>query len=158
MIDATGAWITSIVAVPVTPSWTAFAVMIARPIDTPMTTPDALTVATPGLELENETVLPASARPVASLTVTVSCRLFPTARDAFAGDTTTDATSGCTRRFVLEVAPSARAVMTVAPSALPVAIPLASIDTMFGSRLDQVTLRPVSFLPAASRSSTNPKS
>src|SRR3954469_7881485 len=130
--------------------------MVARPIDIPTTTPDAFTVAKAGFELENETVLPARARPVASLTATFSERLFPTARDVDDGKTTTEATNGWTRRFVVELAPSERAVMTVAPSALPVARPFASIETMFGSTLVHVTFRPESLFPAASRSSTNP--
>ena len=46
-----------------------------------------------------------------------------------------------------------RAVMTVLPSATPVTTPFASTAATVGLRLDQATRRPVTLLPASSRSS-----
>ena len=85
-------------AVPLCPSHVA--VIVAEPAATPVTTPLPFTVAMPVLLLPHVTTRPASAFPLASRGVAVSCTVCPTVSVADAGLTPTDATRRgrmCTR-------------------------------------------------------------
>src|SRR6266513_1961520 len=85
-------------AVTVTPALPFFpslvAVMVAGPGATPVTRPVALTVAVEVLELVHVTVRPVRMLPLASLSVAVSCTVWPTWTGAAAGVTSTVATGG----------------------------------------------------------------
>src|SRR5205809_3718441 len=88
--EATGTGVTVIVAVPLCPSLVA--VIVAAPAVTPVTSPPALTVATPVLLLPQLTGRPDNGLPLASFEVAVSCTVWPTCTDAVPGLTVTDAT------------------------------------------------------------------
>ena len=62
-------------AVPVLPSLVAL--IVAEPIVTPETSPEPLTVATEVLLLDQVTARPESVLPFASLSVAVSCTVWP---------------------------------------------------------------------------------
>src|SRR5947199_1990947 len=148
--DATGTVLTVIVAVPLCPSLVA--VIVAAPAVTPVTTPLPLTVATAVLLLPQLTGRPDNGLPFASPGLAASCTVWPTCTDADAGLTATDAT----RTFVTKSAgvplfPSLVAVSVAAPTATPVACPAPLTVATAGLLLDQVTVRPPSGLPDASR-------
>jgi hypothetical protein len=89
---ATGAC-TVMLDVPVFPSLVA--VMVAVPAATAVTRPELDVVATLLLLVDHVTVRPVSTFPDASLSVTESCCVFPTARLADVGLTVTVATGAC---------------------------------------------------------------
>jgi hypothetical protein len=68
------------------------ATMYVTPIARPVTTPEAVTVATLGLRLENPMVIPDTGLPEASWAVAVSCAVLPAARLMLAGDSVTELT------------------------------------------------------------------
>src|SRR5256884_2647989 len=77
-------------AVPLFPSLVA--VIVAVPAADPVTSPLALTVATPAALVPHAIVRPVSTFPLASFRLAVSCTVAPTGTLADAGLTTTDAT------------------------------------------------------------------
>src|SRR5881396_1768634 len=148
--DATGTVLTVIVAVPLCPSLVA--VIVAAPAVTPVTTPLPLTVATAVLLLAQLTARPDNGLPFASLGVAASCTVWPTCTDADAGLTATDATGTLvTKIAAVPLFPSLVAVSVAAPTATPVACPAPFTVATPGLLLDQVTVRPPSGLPNASR-------
>src|SRR5213080_2901393 len=148
--DATGTVLTVIAAVPLCPSLVA--VIVAAPAVTPVTTPLPLTVATAVLLLPQLTGRPDNGLPLASFGVAVSCTVWPTGTDAVLGLTVTDAT-GTVLTVIVAVppCPSLVAVIVAAPAATPVACPAPFTVATAGLLLDQVTVRPPSGLPNASR-------
>src|SRR6266568_4172085 len=124
-------------AAPLCPS--EVAVIVVEPAATPVTRPLLFTVAAAVLELVHVTVRPANGLPFASFGVAVSCTAWPTCTDAVAGLTVTDATGTFTT------------VIAAAPTAAPVACPVPFTVATAGLLLDQVTVRPPSGLPNASR-------
>src|SRR5438093_631609 len=148
--DATGTVLTVIVAVPLCPSLVA--VIVAAPAVTPVTSPLPLTVATAVLLLAQLTGRPDNGLPFASLGVAASCTVWPTCTDADAGLTATDATGTLvTKIAAVPLFPSLVAVSVAAPTATPVACPAPFTVATAGLLLDQVTVRPPSGLPNASR-------
>src|SRR5213595_2481590 len=98
------------------------------------------------------TVGPLSGFPFASLGVTVSCTVWPAGTDADAGLSATDATGTLVTKIVaVPLFPSLVAVSVAAPTATPVACPAPFTVATPGLLLDQVTVRPPSGLPNASR-------
>src|SRR5439155_423585 len=148
--DATGTGVTVTVAVPLCPSLVA--VIVAVPAVTPVTSPPALTVATAVLLLPQLTGRPDNGLPLASFGVAVSCTVWPTGTDAVLGLTVTDATGTVlTVIAAVPLFPSLVAVSVAAPTATPVACPAPFTVATAGLLLDQVTVRPPSGLPNASR-------
>src|SRR5205823_1645170 len=148
--DATGTVLTVIAAVPLCPSLVA--VIVAAPAVTPVTTPLPLTVATAVLLLPQLTGRPDSGLPLASFGVAASCTVWPTGTDAVPGLTVTDATGTVpTVIAAVPLFPSLVAVSVAAPTATPVACPAPFTVATAGLLLDQVTVRPPSGLPNASR-------
>src|SRR5438093_182348 len=148
--DATGTVLTVIVAVPLCPSLVA--VIVAAPAVTPVTSPLPLTVATAVLLLPQLTGRPDNGLPLASFEVAVSCTVWPTGTDAVLGLTVTDATGTVlTVIAAVPLCPSLVAVIVAAPAATPVACPAPFTVATAGLLLDQVTVRPPSGLPNASR-------
>src|SRR5436309_1374696 len=148
--DATGTVLTVIVAVPLWPS--EVAVIVAEPPAAPVTSPLPLTVATAVLLLAQLTARPDNGLPFASLGVAASCTVWPTCTDADAGLTATDATGTLvTKSAAVPLFPSLVAVSVAAPTATPVACPAPFTVATAGLLLDQVTVRPPSGLPNASR-------
>ncbi len=137
--------------VPVLPSLVA--VIVAVPTATPVTRPLVeLTVATDVLSLDQVTVRPDSEVPLASFGIAVSCTVWPAGTDADAGVTVTDATGTLTTVIAaVPLLPSEVAVIVAAPTAAPVACPVPFTVATAGLLLDQVTVRPPSGLPNASR-------
>src|SRR5881397_4285703 len=88
--EATGTFVTVMVAVPLLPSLVAM--IVAEPAAAPVTRPLLLTVATAPLLVVQLTARPDSGLPLASLGVAVSCVVRPVDRLADAGVTLTDAT------------------------------------------------------------------
>src|SRR5436309_5707399 len=128
------------------------AVIVADPPATPLTTPLALTVATAVLPLAQVIARPESELPFASLRVAVRCTPWPAGTDAVAGLTVTDATGTVvTVIAAVPLFPSLVAVSVAAPTATPVACPAPFTVATAGLLLDQVTVRPPSGLPNASR-------
>src|SRR5438552_497572 len=128
------------------------AVIVAAPATTPLTSPLPLTVATAVLSLDQVTVRPVSVLPFASLRVAVSCTVWPAGTDAVAGLTVTDATGTLvTKIAAVPLFPSLVAVSVAEPTATPVACPAPFTVATAGLLLDQVTVRPPSGLPNASR-------
>src|SRR6059058_5396500 len=148
--DATGTVLTVIVAVPLCPS--EVAVIVTEPAATPVTNPLALTVATAVLPLAQVIVRPESELPFASFGAAASCIVWPTCTVAVAGLTVTDATGTVvTVIAAVPLFPSLVAVSVAAPTATPVACPAPFTVATAGLLLDQVTVRPPSGLPNASR-------
>src|SRR5881396_2431009 len=148
--DATGTVLTVIVAVPPCPSLVA--VIVAEPDVTPVTSPLPLTVATAVLPLAQVIVRPESESPFASFGAAASCIVWPTCTVAVAGLTVTDATGTVvTVIAAVPLFPSLVAVSVAAPTATPVACPAPFTVATAGLLLDQVTVRPPSGLPNASR-------
>src|SRR5438876_539725 len=114
-------------AVPLFPSLVA--VIVAVPAADPVTSPLALTVATPAALVPHAIVRPVSTFPLASFRLAVSCTVAPTGTLADAGLTTTDATGAGggggfpTRRSTdpgaVPLFPSLVAVMVAVPAATP---------------------------------------
>src|SRR2546421_11108953 len=115
-------------AVPLFPSLVA--VIVAVPAADPVTSPLALTVATPAALVPHAIVRPVSTFPLASFRLAVSCTVAPTGTLADAGLTTTDATgagggrgSDRTAHPPVRPLPSPVAAMTAPPGATPPARP-----------------------------------
>src|ERR1043166_7736823 len=138
--------VTVMAAVPLWPSLVA--VIVAVPTAPPVTSPLTLTLATPVLLLAHVTVRPVSAFPFASFGVAASCTVDPTATEADAGATVTDATGTCTTVIAdVPLCPSLVAVIVAVPATFPVTSPLALTVATDVLLLAQVTLRPLSGLP-----------
>ncbi len=88
--DATGALLTTTVAVPLCPSLVA--VSVAAPVAMPVATPLPLTAATVRLLVVQVTERPVRTLPVASLRTVLSCWMLPTVRLSDGGAIATDAT------------------------------------------------------------------
>jgi len=127
------------------------AVMDAVPRVTPVTTPVADTVATPGVPELHVIVRPVSTLPFASFNVAERVVVAPTPTFADSGATVTVATGGGkTVTVAVPVFPSLVAVIVAVPAATPVTTPLVdTVATPVALEL-QVTTRPVSVLPFAS--------
>src|SRR5438876_409137 len=135
--------------VPLCPSLVA--VIVAAPAATPVTSPLPFTVATAGAVLAHVTTRPASAFPLASFGVALSCTVCPTATLADAGLTATEATGTMvTVTAAVPLFPSLVAVRVALPADTPVTSPLAETVAMADALLAQVTTRPASGLPLAS--------
>ena len=103
--DATGTVVTVTLEEALRPSLAA--VTVVEPAATPVTSPLAVTVATPVLLLDQVTVLPVSTAPVESRVVAVSCTVCVGSTLADAGLTLIEATGG---RVTATVAVSAKLV------------------------------------------------
>src|SRR5438874_9088937 len=137
--------------VPVLPS--DVAVMVAEPAVTPLTSPLPFTVATAVLLLDQVTTRPDNGLPFASLGVAVSCTVNPTATLAGDGVTVTEATgASVTVTSDVPLCPSLVAVIVAVPAPTPVTSPLPFTRATAVLLLDQVTTRPLSGFPLASRS------
>jgi hypothetical protein len=113
------------------------AVIVAAPAVTPLTSPVAETVATPGALLVHVTVLPAG------VVVAVSCLVAPTAIVALVGETVIAVTvAGLTVTLAVPETPSLVAVIVTAPVATPFTRPFASTVATKVLLLDHVTARP----------------
>jgi len=156
--------VTATDAEPLMPSLVA--VMFAAPVPTAVTTPEPFTDATEASELVQVTVRPVSGLPAASRSVTVADVVPPTVRLEAPSDTLTAATGAgggggggggggaVTVTDALPFTPSLVAVMVAPPAASAVTVPLPETDATEPFELVQLTTRPVSGLPAASRSVT----
>lgn len=129
-----------------------FAVMVAVPAPTAVTTPLVETVAAAVLSLLHVTGAPEITLPEPSFTVAVRVVLSPTVRVDAPGDTRTLAAGGgCTTTVAVPAWPSLVAVMVAEPGATPVTRPFASTLATLGMLLDHVIARPVSGLCCASK-------
>src|SRR2546422_1040623 len=136
--DATGTVLTVIVAEPLCPSLVA--VIVDEPAGTPVTSPLPLTLATPGLPLDQAIVRPESELPFASFGVAASGTVWPTCTDAVAGFTVTDATGTVLTVIVaVPLCPSDVAVIVAEPAATPVTSPLPLTVATAGLLLPQLT-------------------
>src|SRR3989441_822454 len=127
--------------------------MVTVPVATPVTRPPADTAATPRALDAQVIDRPDSGVPFASSGVAASWTHCPTATAAEAGLTLTDATgTGFTVTPALPVFPSLVAVIVTALAATPVTSPVEDTVATAGALDAQVTDRPESTLPAASRS------
>src|SRR5882724_170908 len=145
--------ITVIELVPDFPSLVAV-IVTGPPAVRAVTSPFTSTVATPGLPETQVTLRPVSTLPAASLSVAVNCCVLPMTMVAEVGVTLTVATgTGLTVIELVPLCPSLVAVIVIGPPT-PTAVtnPTASTVARAGVPDTQVTLRPVSRLPAASLS------
>src|SRR5437773_949325 len=127
------------------------AVMVAAPAVTPLTNPLLVTVSTAVLLDAQLTVRPASALPLASLGVAVSCTVCPVETDAEAGVTATEATGTCTTVMAdVPLCASLVAVIVAAPASFAVTSPL-ELTVAAAVLLEvHVTTRPDSGFPFTS--------
>src|SRR5437773_530683 len=147
--EATGTGVTVIVEGPLFPSLVA--VIVAVPAALPVTSPLAVTVATPVLLLPQLTGRPDNGLPLASFGVAVSCTVWPTCTDAVLGLTVTDATGTVLTVIVaVPLCPSLVAVIVAAPAVTPVTTPLPLTVATAVLLLPQLTVRPDNGLPLAS--------
>src|SRR5712692_8500871 len=138
-------------AMPLWPSLVAV-IVTGPPAATPVTSPLPFTVATPKLPLAQVTTRPDNGLPPASFGVAVSCSVLPACTDAVAGLTVTDATgAGVTVTIEVPLLPSLVAVTVAEPGATPLTSPLVFTVAAAVLLLAQVTTRPESALPPASR-------
>ena len=142
--DVNAAWMTAIAAVPEISDDGSVAVMTAAPVTRPETTPDADTVAFPGLEDDHDTVLVRSdVDPSEYSPVAVNCAVAPTGTFA-AGGVTTTATSTAGNTVITAVpdrsAAESVAVIVAAPIATPVTKPEADTVAAPVSDDDHVTV------------------
>ena len=143
---------TVIAAVPLFPSLEA--VMVADPAPTPATSPLPFTVAMAVLLLPHVTTRPASALPLASRGVAVSCPVCPGVKLSDAGLTLTDATGATARVTVIAAVPSfpsLDAVIVVAPAPVAVTNPLLVTVATPVLPLVHAMPRPDNAFPLASR-------
>src|SRR5919108_1750378 len=142
--------VTVIAELPLCPSLVA--VIVAAPTATAVTRPLPFTVATPVLLLDHVTVRPVKTFPLASRSVADSWRVPPTVSVAVAGETLTVVTGG---RFTViddvPLTPSLVAVMVAEPAPAPVTSPVDDTVATPLAFVVQVTVRPVSTFPLASR-------
>jgi hypothetical protein len=150
VIETATAAVTVIAAVPDLPSLVA--VIVVLPLAMPVTRPPCDTEALVGSELVHTTARPVRTLPLASLDVAVNCCVLPAPTVAVAGVTTTVATGGGDTVMTAELdLPSLVAVIVALPAAIAVARPVALTLTLVESDVAQVTARPASALPLASR-------
>jgi len=146
---ATGTGMTTIVDVPFALSLVA--VITAVPGPTAVMRPFPSTATTFASLVDHVTLLPVSGTPFSSSSVAVSCCDWPIRSVAVGGSTVTVATAGgVTVMFAVPDCPSASAVMTADPAAMPVTRPDDEVVAIWSALLDQVTVRPSSGCPAAS--------
>src|SRR5207245_2465125 len=144
-----GGLVTVMAALPLCPSLVA--VMVAEPAVTPVTNPLPFTVAMDPLPLAQTIVRPVNTLPDPSLVVAVSCAVWPACTLADAGLTVTVATGTLeTEMTAVPVRPSLVAVIVAEPTATAPASPLPFTAATDGLLLVQVTVRPLSTLPAES--------
>src|SRR5437764_550123 len=125
--------------------------IVAVPTPAPVTSPVALTVATPVWSLAHVMVRPESGLPLASRGVAVSCTAPPVWIVCDAGDTVTAATgTGVTVMLAVPLFPSLVAVIVAVPAAFPVTSPLALTVAIVVLLLAHVTTRPASGVPLPS--------
>lgn len=147
---ATGASETATVALALIPSLVA--VIVALPAPTAVTTPLADTVAIDGALDVHVTTRPDNTVPVASEVTAEIVVVMPTTRVALVGVTTTDATGTAeTVTVLLPLCPSLVAVIVALPGATAVTMPLPDTVAICGALEAQVTTRPESVAPLASR-------
>jgi hypothetical protein len=151
-----GGAVTVTVAEPVCPSLVA--TMLAVPGATALTYPVADTVAVAVLELDHVTTRPVSTFPLASRRVAVACVPCPATSDETFTVTATVATgtgggggAAVTVTVACPVTPSLVAVTVTDPPVIPVTTPFAETVAMATFELDQVSERPESALPVASK-------
>lgn len=130
------------------------AVMVDVPAATPVTSPAALTVATPVLLDDQATLRPVRTFPLASRSVAVSCCPWPTVTVAVDGAIETLATGAggiaVVVRLELPLFPSLVAVIVEVPAAMPVTRPDPFTVAALVLLDDQVMVRPDSTFPFAS--------
>jgi hypothetical protein len=147
--DATGTAVMVKDDVPLLPSLVA--VIVAEPAARAVTSPLALTLATPVLLLAHVTALPFNALPAESLGAAASWTVCPTSRLAVVGVTVTEATGAVvTVTEAVPLFPSLVAVIVAEPAAFAVTSPLALTLATVVLPLAHVTALPVSALPAES--------
>src|SRR6266853_1894158 len=147
--EATGTGDTVIAAEPLLPSLVA--VIVTVPTAPLVTSPLALTVATPGLLLVHVTDRPVNAPPAESFGVAANCSVCPTLRLPVAGEIATEAT-GTVVMVIAAVLllPSLIAVIGAEPEATPVTRPPGLTRATVVSPLAHVTVRPTRVPPAES--------
>jgi hypothetical protein len=147
--DATGTGTTVAVALPVFPSLVA--VIVAVPLDTPVTAPAAETVATAALLVLHVTARPVSTVPFASFVVADSVVVVPITIVGAEGDTMTVLTGACvTATVAVPLFVSLVAVIVAVPIATPVTTPAAeTVATALLLEL-HVTTRSVTTVPFTS--------
>src|SRR5439155_26235340 len=148
--DATGTGVTVMDDVPLWPSLVA--VIVAEPATFVVTSPLLFTVATDVLFEDHVTVRPVRMLPFASLSVAVSCCVWPACTLADAGVTVTEATGApATVMLAVPLCPSlVGVIVTGPPAATPVTSPLPFTLAIALLLDDQLIARPVNGLPLAS--------
>jgi hypothetical protein len=147
---ATGTAVTVTPAVPLLPSLVA--VIVAAPMETPVTTPLDDTVATSSLLDVQVTGRSVTVIPRMSFTVATRGVVCPTATELVAGDKLTLPTGeGATVNAAVPLLPSLVAVMVLVPGDTAVTAPTADTVATSGLLELQVTTRPVRTLPFGSR-------
>ena len=147
--EATGTFVTVMVAVPLLPSLVA--VIVADPSALLVTTQLALTAASAALLVAQVTTRPESVPPAESLVTAESCVEVPTVIVADEGVTVTEATgTGETARVAVADWPSLVPVIVVLPADTPAARPPPLTVAAAGLLLTHVIARPLSGLPAES--------
>src|SRR5207302_1397115 len=148
--DVTGTFVTVTDDVPLLPSLVA--VIVAVPAALAVARPLALTLATPELLLAHVTTRPDRMLPVASLSVAVNCTVWPTCTAADDGVTVTEATGAVvTVTAAVALFPSLVAVIVADPAVTPLTRPVLLTVAALELLLDQLTVLPVSTLPAESQ-------
>ena len=150
---ATGTSVTVTVALPDFPSLVA--VILAVPGARAVTNPVADTVATRASDVVHTTDRSVNTPPMESLVVAVACVVSPTYR-AGAGSCTERLATGTNDTVTVPKPdlPSLVAVIRAAPTPTPVTTPPVDTVATEASDVVQITGRPVSKLPGASRTST----
>ncbi len=129
------------------------AVTVTVPSDLAVTSPEALTVAIASSEDVQLTVRPASTVPLSSRSETLSCCVVPTDTVDVSGVTAIVATgTGASVTTAVPDFPSLEAVIVAVPTATAVTSPDALTVARVASDVDQLNVRPVSAVPAASAS------
>ena len=149
----TGGVLTLSAALPVFPSLVA--TMFVEPAANADTIPVAETVATPGTDDDHVTDRPVRTFPLASRSVAVACVVCPAKSDEADSATVILATgAGVTLSGIDPLFPSLAAVTVTEPGARPVTTPLGETVAAAVFEEVQLTVRPLSSCPAASRSVT----
>ena len=129
----------------------AVAVTLAVPATTPVTRPEPLVVAIVGAELAHVTAEPFTVFPATSVSVALSCSVFPACTEPLAGETATLFTAPTdTENSDVPDFPLVDAVIVALPVCAAVASPLASTSTTELLELVQVMGCPVIGEPPAS--------
>ena len=149
-MESTATALTTTFAESLTPSDVASTHVM--PTATPVTLPVASTPAVAPSRLSHVTTRPVSTLPASSKTVAVRLPMPPTASWSVSGSTSMESTeTALTTTFAESLTPSDVASTQVMPTAAPVTLPVASTPAIAPSRLSHVTTRPVSTLPASSK-------